>query len=46
MLDSFKLHIFEAQLFLHLRAKLVGAMAELDHYEFCGHGVILGKHRQ
>lgn len=20
-------------------------MAELDHYEFCGHGVILGKHQ-
>jgi len=21
-------------------------MAELDHYEFCGHGVILGKHQK
>ncbi len=29
-----------------LRAKLVGSMAELDHYKFCGHGVILGKHQK
>ncbi len=26
-----------------LRAKLVASMAELDRFEFCGHGVILGK---
>jgi len=29
-----------------LRAKMVPSMDELDHYEFCGHGVILGKHQK
>jgi hypothetical protein len=29
-----------------LRAKLVVSMAELDRFEFCGHGVILGKHQE
>jgi hypothetical protein len=24
---------------------MVPSMAELDHYGFCGHGVILGKHQ-
>jgi hypothetical protein len=32
-------------IFNPLRAKLVGWMAELYHYEFCGHEVILGKHQ-
>jgi len=29
-----------------LRAKLVVSIGELDRYEFCGHGVILGKHQK
>jgi putative transposase len=29
-----------------LRAKLVGSMAELDRFEFCGPGVILGKQQK
>ncbi|RPJ05135.1 MAG: hypothetical protein EHM37_22160 [Deltaproteobacteria bacterium] len=29
-----------------LRAKLVVSMGELDRFEFCGHGIILGKQQK
>jgi len=42
-------YLLELVRYIHLnplRAKLVGSMAQLDHYGFCGHGVILGKHQK
>jgi hypothetical protein len=39
-------YLLELVRYIHLnplRAKLVESMAELDRFEFCGHGVILGK---
>jgi putative transposase len=41
-------YLLELVRYIHLnplRAKMVPSMDELDHYEFCGHGVILGKHQ-
>ncbi len=42
-------YLLELVRYIHLnplRAKLVVSMAELDRFEFCGHGVILGKHQK
>ena len=42
-------YLLELVRYIHLnplRAKLVVSMAELDHHEFCGHGVILGKQQK
>jgi REP element-mobilizing transposase RayT len=42
-------YLLELVRYIHLnplRAKMVPSMDELDHYEFCGHGVILGKHQK
>ena len=42
-------YLLELVRYIHLnplRAKMVPSMGELDHYEFCGHGVILGKHQK
>jgi hypothetical protein len=42
-------YLLELVRYIHLnplRAKLVVSMGELDRFEFCGHGVILGKQQK
>lgn len=42
-------YLLELVRYIHLnplRASLVPSMTELDDYEFCGHGVILGNHQK